>query len=394
MKILFVTLFLPQEKAYHAGSRYVFEVIRNLSKKHEIHLTTRLEEKELPLLESLRPFCKEIHPYPYASKEKRNLFDSLALILNYIGFSRFADRISRRGSFDLVQVEWVEAGLMMKKRETPMILDAHDVITKPAERSMKNSSGAAWLFLFVRYTLVKALEKRTVRKFDVILSLSEYDRKYLLGIEPGLKVKIVPIPAGLDMTSESFDREENTILFLASYKYRKVNVDAALYFYHSVFPLIKQVIPAAKFIIAGYGPPEELTSLQDRDPSVSVPGFVDNLDRCYKAASVFVAPILVGGGIIVKILDAMAAATPVVTTTYGNEGIGAVPGRDLLIGDDPSSFAASVVKLLRDPASAQEIGRNGQAFAKKNFSLDAVMAGIESAYRDIVKQEATKRGAI
>jgi hypothetical protein len=136
MKILFVSLFLPQEKAYHAGGRYVYEVIKNLSGKHEIHLATRLEEGEFPLLETLRPVCKEIYPYPYRTKSERGLFDIIRLALNYMGFSRYADRIAARGGFDLIQVEWVEAAMMMRKRETPMVLDAHDVITKPAERAI------------------------------------------------------------------------------------------------------------------------------------------------------------------------------------------------------------------------------------------------------------------
>ena len=107
MKILFVSLFLPQEKAYHAGGRYVFEMIRQLSEGHEIQLVTRLEENELPLLESLRPFCKAIHPYTYSTKVKRNLIDLAALGLNYTGFSRYAARLCGSGHFDIIQVEWV-----------------------------------------------------------------------------------------------------------------------------------------------------------------------------------------------------------------------------------------------------------------------------------------------
>lgn len=386
MRILLVSLFLPQKRAYHAGGRYVYEVIKHLSKKHEIHLATRLEEHELPALEGLKPLCKEIYPYTYRTDGKRGLFDIVRLIFNYAGFSRYAEKIARRGDFALVQVEWVEAAIMMKKRKTPMVLDAHDVITKPAERSMKRATGLGRLLFTLRYLIIRTLERRTVRKFDMVFTMSEYDRGYLMDMEPQLKVRTVPIPAGMDMTSKSFERQGNTILFLASYKYRKVNVDAALFFYRSVFPLVRKSVPDAKFIIAGYGPPEELTSLQEKDPGVLVPGFVEEIDECYKKASVFVAPILVGGGIIVKVLDAMAAGTPVVTTSYGNEGIAAIAGRDLLVADDPEGLAVAVVGLLKDPASAAEIARNGQDFVKKNFSLEAVMGKINSAYDDLVKK--------
>jgi len=378
---------LPQEKAYHAGGRYVFEVIRNLSKQHEISLATRLQEEELSDLESLRPFCKEIYPYTYRTEGKRGLFDTIRLILNYLGFSRYADRLARNGQFDLVQVEWVEAAILMKHRAIPMVLDAHDVITKPAERSMKASRGIGKARGYLRYLIVRTLESRIAKKFNTVFTRSGNDKDYLLSMVPGLNVKVVPHPAGLDISDRNISKEQNTILFLASYKYRKVNVDAALYFYREVFPLIRKSVPDVKFIIAGYGPPEGLTSLQTKDPGILVPGFVEDIDECYKKASVFVAPILVGGGIIVKVLDAMAGGTPVVTTSYGNEGVAATAGRDLLVADDPAGFASAVLRVLSEKKLAETLSQNGREFVRRHYSLEAVMERIESAYREIVNRE-------
>ncbi len=385
MKILFVSLFLPQEKAYHAGGRYVFEIIRGLSQRHEIHLVTRLEKNELPLLGSLRPFCKAIHPYTYSTQGRKNLLSLAALALNYLGFSHYADRRACSEHFDLIHVEWVDAAVMMKRRDTPMALTAHDVITKPAERRMKSGKGLRKMLNAIIFLFVRTLELRIMKRFDAVFTLSEYDRKYLLAMGSGVKAEVMSYPAGLDITERTFERQKNTILFLASYKYLRRNVEAALYFYHEVFPHVRKVIPDARFIAAGYGPPADLTALQEMDPAVSVPGFVDDLDECYKRADVFAAPILVGGGIIVKILDSMAAGTPVVTTTYGNEGIGAVPERDILIADDPESFADAVVRVLSDRELAARLSQNGREFVRKNFTLEAAMKNLDAAYQQIVK---------
>ena len=97
MKILFVSLFLPQEKAYHAGGRYVFEVVRKLSKRHEIYLATRLEERELPGRGPLMPFCRYIYPNTCRTRGRRGLFDVMRLVFNYPGLSRFASNIVRGG---------------------------------------------------------------------------------------------------------------------------------------------------------------------------------------------------------------------------------------------------------------------------------------------------------
>jgi len=94
---------------------------------------------------------------------------------------------------------------------------------------------------------------------------------------------------------------------------------------------------------------------------------------------------LTGGGIIVKILDALAAGTPVVTTAYGNEGIGAVDGRDLIVADDPESFATAVVKLLTNQEFAEKLGLSGQAYVRKNYSLESVTNRLENAYRDVLE---------
>ena len=387
MKILFISLFLPQEKSYHAGGRYVFEMIRRLSLSHEIHLITRLEETELPLLEPLRPFCKALHPYTYRSGGRKSLMDLAAVGFNYLGFSRYADNIAASGNFDLIQVEWVDAAVMMKRRNTPMLLTAHDVITKPVERRMRAGRGLRKLLNAIIFLFVRTLERTIMKRFDRVFTLSDYDRNYLLAMAPGLNVRVMPYPAGLDITEAIYERREKTILFLASYKYLRRNTDAALYFYHEIFPRIRKVIPDARFIAAGYGPPEDLLNLQETDSHVSVPGFVDDIDECYKTASVFVAPILVGGGIIVKVLDALAAGTPVVTTTYGNEGVGAVPERDLLVADDPEGFARAVVRVLSDRELADRLSRNGQEFIRKQYTLEAALKQLETTYQNIVKSE-------
>lgn len=380
MKILIVSLFLPQEKAYHAGGRYVYEIIRHLSLRHEVYLATRLEEGERDSLDELRPYCRGIYPYFYPSVAKRNMANNVKLLFNYLGFSRYANRLVEDGAFDLVQVEWVPAALLIRGGKSPLFLDAHDVMTKPAERGMQQAKGAGKVAGLLLYLLVKYTERWIMRKCHTIFTRSENDREYLLAMQPGLRVTVVPHPAGMDITEKEYPRRPHTILFLASYKYRRLNVDAALYFYREVLPLVRQKIPDARFIIAGYGPPEELTALAEHDPLVEVPGFVDDIDLCYKEAAVFVAPILTGGGIIVKILDALAAGTPVVTTTFGNEGINAVPGRDLLVADDPATFAEGVIRLLTEQGLGLRLARNGRAFVQENYSLGAVVDRLEKAY--------------
>jgi len=135
-----------------------------------------------------------------------------------------------------------------------------------------------------------------------------------------------------------------------------------------------------KFRIVGSRPLPEVRALADRDPNTVVTGFVDEIEPAYKTATVFVAPLLTGGGIIVKILDALASGTPVVTTSIGNEGIGATPDECLLIADTPKDFAAKVVRLLHDGLLRERIGEAGQAFVAARFGKDALRKTLEEWY--------------
>lgn len=384
MKILFVSLFLPQKKAYHAGGRYVAELLHRLALSHEIHLATRLEEGEEEGLAELAPCCARIHPFPYPRIARRGLAGSLRLLANYLAFSRFADRLIRRGDYDLVQVEWVETAVLIRRDRTPMVLDAHDVITKPAERDYRRSRGAKRLINWVKFRLVRALELGIISRFDRVVTMSEFDRSYLLGMANKASVTCVPIPAGLDLKPTDYPRAPRSLLFLASYKYRPKNVEAALWFHREVLPLVRRSFPDAEFVIAGYGPPEALLRLEREDPGTRVTGFIEDTDQAYKSATVFVAPILTGGGIIVKVLDALAAGTPVVTTSFGNEGIEAAPGRDLLVADTAEAFAEAVVSLLQDPQARERQAACGQAYVSRNYSIDAVLQKLQSIYRELL----------
>ena len=100
--------------------------------------------------------------------------------------SRFADRLIRSGDYDVVQVEWVETALLIGKGKTPMVLDAHDVITKPAERRMRQARGVDRLPAGFKYLLTRSAERRIMQRFAAIFTVSEFDRQYLLQLAPEL----------------------------------------------------------------------------------------------------------------------------------------------------------------------------------------------------------------
>jgi glycosyltransferase involved in cell wall biosynthesis len=166
---------------------------------------------------------------------------------------------------------------------------------------------------------------------------------------------------------------------------RPQNIRSVRYLAEKVWPVVRLEIPDAELLVAGGGLPAK-----EREPlscilGIRLTGFVENLEEVYKSASVFAAPVLSGGGIIVKILDAMAAGVPVVTTSYGNEGIRAEAGKDVLVADSPEAFARALVLLLKDPGLRNAVAAGGSRHLAERFSEERLMGTLDAAYQEIIR---------
>jgi glycosyltransferase involved in cell wall biosynthesis len=113
-----------------------------------------------------------------------------------------------------------------------------------------------------------------------------------------------------------------------------------------------------------------------------VTGFVDDLNAHLNRAAVFVAPLRFSAGVQNKVLEAMAASRPVVTTSTTNRGLGAEPGRDLVVADDASTIAAAVVSLLRDPERGRALGQAARRFVQTNYSWHHALKRMNAIERD------------
>lgn len=391
MKILLVTPFLPHRNATHAGGRFVFWLIEELGREHDVFLMTRVSPDEAPHSGDARRICREVrilsHDISTATPGK-----ALRRTASYLALGRLATRWMREERFDLVQVEHVEAGIGIRvPAGIPLVVDCHDVITKPKERIFCSASGGRRIPAWLAFSLTRWVERRVLRKSAMAFVRSEVDREYLAAAVPGVPTRVVPHPCGLDLTGQGRAHDGRTILFLGAL-HRSLNVDAVLYFAKQVFPAVREKVPDARFIVAGVNPPEALVRLDSHADGIRVVGPVEEVETAYCSATVFAAPILVGGGIIVKILDAMAVGVPVVTTTFGNEGIGAAPGKEILVADDPERFADAVVRLLRDDAENRRIGESGMQFIRGTFGKEFVAGRIDEALHGLVRRRRPPRG--
>ncbi len=378
MKILVISPFLPYRNGPHAGGKFIHMVLQDLARRHDVDLLARVFPEEKPHMEETGRLVGNLFTVQEGAAASPIAGSMWARLLSYRHLGSAARRIVRDGNYDLIIVEYTETGLFLKTRGwPPAILDCHDIMTKPWYRRWQAARGISRALLRLVHLASFVAERRTAEKFTVVFTRSREDADWARKRLGHRDVRVLPHPAGVDM--QLFPRKEvpGRLLFLGAMG-RPLNVDAAVYFYHKVFPLVRDRFPTAQFWVVGGNPPARLRDLCAGDSSVRVTGFVEDIGECYRSASVFVAPILIGGGIIVKILDAMAGGVPVVTTSHGNEGIRAMPGVDLFVADTAEAFASKVISLLEDDGLRRRIGENGRAFVTKNYAKDRILEQFEA----------------
>lgn len=391
MKFLLVTPFLPHRNALHAGGHFVRWLMKTISGEGDLYLLSRVSPDEAPFLDEVRTECKEIRTlrHSVATGTPGNVAER---IRSYVELGRAATRWARERRFDLLQVEHVEAAVAVcPPPGVPMVVDCHDVITKPRERIFRSSRGGVRFLAWGIYLAARSLEVRVLEKSELAFVRSPTEGEYLRRLSQ-VPYKVIPHPCRPEVAGRPRVHDGATVLFLGAL-HRDLNVDAVRFFANEVWPRIRERVPAARFHIAGVNPPAGILAMESPEMGIRVVGPVDSVEEVYLSATVFVAPIRVGGGMIVKNLDAMSTGIPVVTTNYGNEGIGAVPGEEILIADDPAAFADAVVQLLADSDANRRIGERGRDFVRRAYSPEAIRRRVVEAYRELLSPRFVGRGS-
>jgi len=361
----------------------VYHLLSVLSRNHSVHLVTRVFPEETKFLPEITGMVTGIDvvtaPGPMERGNPVSLWKTLR---SYFRLTRLVEEVIRRHAFDVCQVEFTETGIFWKpKRDVPTILTCHDIIAKPAFRRYAASNGLSRWIAWGLWKGKQAIEGRVLSKFDRIFTLSEEDLEWGKKFYPGISFRVLRYPGGIGFTGLSRNEIAHRILFLGAL-HRSPNIDSVRYFWEGVWPIVREQVPQAEFWIAGGGMPGNLQEKLSGDPRVRLIGFAKQIEEIYKSAAVFVAPVLEGGGVIVKILDAMSAGVAVVTTPYGNEGIRAKEGLEILVADRPEAFADEVVRLLRDVGLRTAVGDAGKRFIEENFRTDVLVMEIENTFKD------------
>ncbi len=276
----------------------------------------------------------------------------------------------------------------IRSEETSLLVDLWDIEDARLRRLMTiREPGARVTFPRRAWNWVRnSSDVRAWRRFHeslldikvLVTVCSDVDRHAL---PAGLKVRVVPNGADLRSLSAHAVGDPPVILFHGQLTYQP-NADAARILVDEILPLVRHQIPDVRVRIVGRAD-NRLTDLAS-PPSVTVTGFVDDIELELANADILVVPLRVGGGTRLKILEAFSAGLPVVSTRIGAEGIDVIDRRHLLLADSPAQIAAAVHEMLTDRSLRELLRREAHALVVAKYDWRIIREDVT----DLVRQMA------
>ncbi len=411
-KILFLAPRLPLP-ADTGGKIRTLHILRQLRHGAQVHLVCfSFEENDSEMAKELEKEGISVTLVPKKKGGWGVLFQALfrqmpVSVAKYhsLKMRKHIQYLIRQESFDAVHVDHVHMAQYRHCFNGALsVLDGHNVEHKILERCARvEPSGIKRFLLTHQAGTMKNFESRRLGEFSMCWAVSEDDQKSLLKL--GMKRTAVHlVPNGVDteyfqpraqspklressrqssVVSRQFDE---SLIFTGSMDWWP-NRDGVLYFCKEILPLIWKVKPRLTFYVVGKSPSSSLLALAAQDSRIMVTGKVEDVRPFLAKSQIFVCPIRVGGGTRLKILEAMAMAKPVVSTSLGAEGIGYTSDKDIVLADSAEEFADEVVSLLETSEKRHSLGIEARKLVCQQYDWKTIGRKIHSLYEELHVQQ-------
>lgn len=223
----------------------------------------------------------------------------------------------------------------------------------------------------------RTLELSLARASDVTWCASPEERSLLESETRHSRIEVVPTIHPLRSIGKPFEEREH-LLFIGNFVHSP-NKDAVHYFIRDIFPLVQTFLPDVRVCIVGDNVPAEISSYASS--KIQIMGYVPKIEPLLQSSRILIAPLRFGAGIKGKIGEAMAAGLPVVTTTIGAEGFGLAHLSNVLIADDPGTFAGAVAQLYSGKELWESLAQNSRSHIAKYFTPEVVAETIKKSIR-------------
>ncbi len=376
MKVLFVSRWYPYPPNNGARIR-VYNLIRHLASQHEIDLISfTTEPVDQRKLDGMRTYCRKVWFADYEPERNGPMSKALgyfssrprSVVSSYHKeLQRQIDDAERKGGYDLLISSQIDmAAYTQRWQASPKIFEELELTTL-YERSMEGQSAPERLRNQLTWWKLTRYLPGVMKDFQGCTVVSEQERMRALGVMPdACPVEVIPNGVDVDSYREDYgQREADTLVYSGALTY-SANMDAMQYFLRDVFPVIKKRRPNARLLITGSTKAVDLSRLPIVE-GVEFTGYVEDIRPVIARSQASIVPLRIGGGTRLKILEALALGTPVVSTSKGAEGLDLTPGQDFIAADTPQAFAAAILDLLESPSLTERLSCQGRQTVESRY---------------------------
>ncbi len=407
-RLLLLLPFAPRRDAAHGGGRVLAEVLARLAQRHALAILHLRASEESPIDEILCERCEVVEevvrPSGGLSLARRwsrrgrllaALLGGRPLWVSAWSVPAFATRarvLARTWRPEIVQLEYLVMGQYLDAVgdcRAPRVLTEHEpaadlargleALRRGVGRWMARLEGLAW----VRF------ERRILARVQAAVVFTERDRRVLQTLAPS--TPLVTIPLGTTLPERPLDPLGSvpSRLVFAGSLFHPSNLDAAQRLVRDILPRVRLRCSDASLDIVGDRPPERLCRLAS--PNVAITGLVPDAVPYLDRAAVVVVPVRFGGGMRVKVLEAMAAGKALVASPRAVEGLDLRDGDQVLLAETDQQFCDAVVRLLRDPQQRAALATRARAWACANLDWDRSVAAYEALYASLLDRSVEAR---
>lgn len=293
--------------------------------------------------------------------------------------------VKQKGPFDIIHINHVEMAPLFAYADRAKRVIGLEVVTPKLKRLLEVQH--KWVYRMIDLVELKKFaryECSVYDKADLCTMVSDVEMQNVHALVPQARVSVIPNGVDTSYMTPSIDSGNNSttdsFVFLGTLSYQP-NHDAVLFFHRDIWPLIRDRLPSLRWRIVGRDPSPEVRVLASS--KIEVTGWVDDVRPYLWASRALVVPLRSGSGTRLKILEAMAAGIPVVSTSIGAEGLAVTHGEDILLADTPDQFADALIRLLQDPDLATELARRARQLVEKQYNWSVITDRLDQGYRGL-----------
>jgi glycosyltransferase involved in cell wall biosynthesis len=401
-RLLFLTPFAPRTDLHHGG-RATAHLIEKIAERNRVALLCLRAGDELPVEQDLRERCEVVHEVvipvaergfagrqAYRGRLLAGLVQGKPLWAVHTYRSEYGSRLRQ------LAAEWEPDVIQLELRVMTQYLDVlegiparrvlvdHDPMGE-ANRGMAIANGREGLVQAADAFAWRRLARRTRNALDAVVVFTDEDERALRRDGAGTHTVVIPLSFPIpESPLDPIGVAPPRVLFVGGYLHAP-NRDAALRLLESIFPLVRRDVPEAVLELVGDDPTETMRRLADEH--VVVTGGVPSVTPYLARAAVVIAPLRLGGGMRLKVLEALGAGKAVVASPRAVEGLALEDEVHALIRDSDEELASATIRVLQDPPLRSALGTAARLWAYERLGGDAAAAAYEQLYDDLLSRE-------